>query len=51
VLKPAGPRRFEVVQALLDATGENLWAIHGEVDLRGEKDPEQPLVRVRRIGP
>jgi hypothetical protein len=51
VVKPAGPRQFEVAQALLDPEGENLWAVHGEVDLRGEKDPEQPLVRVVRIGP
>jgi hypothetical protein len=51
VLKPAGPRRFEVAQALLDPEGENLWAVHGEVDLRGQKDPEEPLVRVLRLGP
>jgi superfamily II RNA helicase len=49
VLKPTGPRSFDVAQALLDARGENLWAIHGEVDLAGA--PEGPLVRVRRIGP
>ena len=51
VLKATGPRQFEVAQVLLDPAGENLWAVHGEVDLRGEKDPEEPLVRVVRIGP
>jgi hypothetical protein len=51
VVKPAGPRRFEVAQVLLDPAGENLWAVHGEVDLRGEKDPEEPLVRMVRLGP
>ena len=50
VLKATGPRQFEVAQVLLDRAGENLWAVHGEVDLRGEKDPEEPLVRVVRIG-
>jgi hypothetical protein len=51
VLKPSGPRTFEVAQALLDPRGDNLWALHGEIDLRGEKAPEGPLVRLRRIGP
>ena len=44
------PRLFEVSQVLLDPAGENLWAIHGEVDLRTERDPEGPLVRVYRVG-
>jgi superfamily II RNA helicase len=43
-------RVFEVSQVLLDPTGENLWAIHGEVDLRTERDPEGPLVRIYRVG-
>jgi hypothetical protein len=45
------PRRFDVSQVLLDPEGDHLWAVHGEVDLRAERDPEGPLVRVRRIGP
>jgi len=49
-IKPTGPRRFDVAQVLHDPSGENLWAVHGEVDLRGDADPDQPLVRVRRIG-
>ncbi|MGH0028610.1 MAG: DEAD/DEAH box helicase [Myxococcota bacterium] len=44
------PRLFEVSQTLLDPAGDHLWAVHGEVDLRAERDPQGPLVRVRRIG-
>jgi hypothetical protein len=50
VLKASGPRTFEVMQALLDAHGDELGAIHGEIDLRAGGAPEGPLVRVRRIG-
>jgi hypothetical protein len=49
-IQAAGPRRFDVTQVLVDASGDNLWALHGEVDLRQERDPELPLVRVIRIG-
>ncbi len=49
-LRAAGPRRFDVTQVLADASGDNLWALHGEVDLRQERDPELPLVRLVRIG-
>ena len=47
----AESRRFEVSQVLLDPEGDHLWAIHGEVDLRRERDPEGPLVELIRIGP
>jgi hypothetical protein len=43
-------RRFDVTQVLLDPRGDGLWALHGEVDLRKERDPEAPLVSLRRIG-
>jgi hypothetical protein len=49
-LRAAGPRRYDVAQVLVDASGDNLWALHGEVDLRQERDPELPLVRLIRIG-
>ena len=49
-LKPAGSRHWEVAQVLVDASGDNLWALHGEVDLRQDRDPEAPLVRLIRIG-
>ena len=44
-------RQWDVSQVLLDPAGDHLWAIHGEVDLRAERDPQGPLVAVRRIGP
>jgi hypothetical protein len=50
-LRPVEPRVFDAMQALLDPEGEALWAIHGRVDLRGERDPEGPIVQVLRIGP
>jgi hypothetical protein len=43
-------RRFRVSQVLCDPQGDNLWALHGEVDLHAERDPQEPLVRLRRIG-
>jgi hypothetical protein len=49
-ITPIVPRRFAVQQKLLDPAGDDLWAIVGEVDLREEKAPEGPLVRIDRIG-
>ena len=39
-----------IAQVLVDPAGDNLWALHGAVDLRGQRDPEGPLVGLRRIG-
>jgi superfamily II RNA helicase len=50
VLRQTGPRTWDVSQTLSDPRGEDLWALHGEIDLRGEHAPEGPLVRLRRIG-
>ncbi len=47
----AGPRRWRVAQVLVDPSGDELWAVHGEVDLSQERDPKGPLVQIRRIGP
>jgi hypothetical protein len=47
----AGPRRWQVTQVLVDPAGDELWALHGEIDLSREKDPTGPLVRLLRIGP
>ncbi|MEE9606919.1 MAG: DUF3516 domain-containing protein [Myxococcota bacterium] len=49
-LKRSGQRRWDVYQTLVDPAGDELWALEGEVDLEGEKDPADPLVRLRRIG-
>ena len=47
----AGRRRWQVSQVLVDPAGDELWALHGEVDLSREKDPKGPLIRLLRIGP
>ena len=49
-LVPAGERRWEVTQTLLDPAGENDWAVFADVDLRDADAPDGPIVRVRRIG-
>jgi hypothetical protein len=49
-LTQTGARSWDVTQVLLDPQGDHLWALHGEIDLRTERDPEQPLVKLRRIG-
>jgi superfamily II RNA helicase len=50
-LREAEPRVFEVTHGLLDAEGDAVWALHGRVDLRGELDPEGPMLHLVRIGP
>jgi hypothetical protein len=45
-----GPRDWDVSQVIVDPLGDELWAVHGQVDLRETLDPEGPLVRLRRIG-
>jgi len=49
-LQPLSARRWRVAQTLLDPEGDGLWAIEGEVDLTRERDPQEPLLRLRRIG-
>jgi hypothetical protein len=49
-LEQTAPRVFEVNQVLCDPDGENDWFVEGIIDLRGERAPEGPLVRLRRIG-
>jgi hypothetical protein len=50
LLKPMGDRRWDVFQTLVDPEGDELWAIEGEIDLSGQRDPDGALVAVRRIG-
>jgi superfamily II RNA helicase len=50
-LRQRAPRRFDLAHVLCDARGDDLWALHGEIDLTRERDPEGPLLRLRRIGP
>ena len=49
-LRTTTPRRWELFQVLVDPLGEELWAVEGDVDLTGQRDPEGPLIRMRRIG-
>jgi hypothetical protein len=42
-------RRFRVRQILVDAKGDNFWAIEGEVDLRTDGNPSHPLLQLRSI--
>ncbi|MCH2172216.1 DUF3516 domain-containing protein [Myxococcota bacterium] len=49
-LKSTGPRTWDVFQTLADPEGDNLWAVEGEVDLTRDRDPQGPLVRIRRLG-
>jgi superfamily II RNA helicase len=50
VLKPSGPRTWEVSQALLDPEGDNDWCLEGEIDLHEAPAADEPLFRIRRIG-
>jgi superfamily II RNA helicase len=50
-LSATAPRRWDVFQGLLDPEDDGLWALHGEIDLTGERDPDGAIVRLRRIGP
>lgn len=49
-MKPAGPRRWEVTQTLLDPKGDHSWAIFAEIDLRDSSAVDGPILRIRRIG-
>lgn len=50
VVKQVAPRRWEVMQRIVDPTGEADWAIAGVVDLSGEREEGAPLVELVRIG-
>jgi len=46
-----GERFWRTTQVLLDPGGDGIWALHGEIDLREDRDPKGPLFSLRRIGP
>ncbi len=50
LIKTLATRRFEIHQKLIDPAGDGFWNLEGDVDLEGERAPEGPLVRLRRIG-
>jgi len=49
-LSEDGPRRWKAVQRVVDESGEVDWAIHAEIDLSGEHDPDRPILGLVRIG-
>lgn len=42
-------RCFDVTHVLVDPTGDDTWALRGEIDLTKERDPEAPLVQLLGI--
>jgi hypothetical protein len=50
VIDPIEPRLWRVRQVLIDDADDRFFAIEGEVDLRDERNPGDPLLRLRRIG-
>jgi len=49
-LRPAGPRRWEVSQTLLDPKGDHAWAVFAAIDLRDSSAADGPILRIERIG-
>lgn len=49
-LKELAPRRWEAIQRVVDEAGEVDFALHCEIDLTGEFDPDAPLISLVRVG-
>ncbi|MFN7950555.1 MAG: DUF3516 domain-containing protein [bacterium] len=49
-LARTGPQSWSIQQTLLDPADDNLWAIHGEIDLTGDVALDRPLITLVRIG-
>ncbi|PIE16179.1 MAG: DEAD/DEAH box helicase [Proteobacteria bacterium] len=49
-IKPEGKHRWTVAQVLVDPEGDNLWAIHGAVDLSEDTAPSGPMITLDRVG-
>jgi hypothetical protein len=49
VIKEMSPRLWSVRQTLLDERQDDFWHLEGEVDLREEANPADPIFRLRRI--
>jgi hypothetical protein len=50
LIRPTGPRTWQVRQVLVDRAGDNLWCLEGTVDLTSGQAPEGPLVELSRVG-
>jgi hypothetical protein len=49
-LRPAGERRFDVEQRIVDREGHDDWAIYAHVDLTEGAPPDGPLIELVRLG-
>ena len=49
-LQELAPHQWKVFQVLLDPSDENLWAVEGWIDLRGNTNPIGPMISLVRIG-
>ena len=49
VINEIEPRVWRVRQVLLDEADDRFFALDGEVDLRNEKNPAEPLLRLKTI--
>jgi superfamily II RNA helicase len=49
-LKAVGPRKWEVIQRILDPQGDDDWMLECLVDLTIQRADEAPLIELRRIG-
>ena len=50
LLEEREPRHWQIRQVIVDDLDDNLWNIEGEIDLGEEPAPDQPLIRLARIG-
>ncbi len=49
-IRQTGPRSWDVMQTLVDPSGDELWALFGNVDLSEPAAPDEPLIRMQRVG-
>jgi superfamily II RNA helicase len=49
-IKEAGPRQWEAQQRIMDPEGHGDWMLDCEIDLRGRKLDDGPILILRRIG-
>jgi len=50
LINKEGDWRWEAIQKIVDPEGEVDWMLDCIVDLNGERDPDAPLISLRRIG-
>lgn len=49
LIQELGPRRWKVRQVLVDPLDDNFWYLEGEIDLRGIRQPEGPLIALTEL--